>query len=152
MRASFGCVSILLASCCGCCCGRLPTFGLFPELDEAAILADLKAKPFVVDHLCTTEATCLAVQDAEIEVMPVSWNPLTGTTMALIAVEAQCVASTNLLERAQPFVCKGVLAALGVRDPSGALVITVTEETLLGLGPSGHGRGYTGGGGDWDWD
>ena len=115
------------------------------------MLADLKAKPFVVDTICTTEATCLAVQDAQIEVMPVSWNPITDTTMALITVEAQCLSSTNPLERAQPFVCAGVLAVVQSVDPTGITRQIVTEETLFGLPPSGHGRGYEGGG-DWDWD
>lgn len=144
--------SLVLISCCGCCCGRIPTFGLGPELDDAAILAELRAKPFVVDHICTTEATCEVVDDATIRTMPVGWNPLTGTVVALVEVEATCRASTSLIERTQPFVCRGVLAAVGVPDPDGVLRVMVTEETLLGLESMGEPRGASSGGGDWDWD
>ena len=145
MRPSVGFVSILLASCCGCCCCRVPTFGLGPAVDEAAIAAELRRQPLVVDQLCRTEARCEVVEDAEIAVVPVGWNPLTGTVTALVAVEARCTASTSLAERAEPFVCAGLLAAA-----AGGGVVELTDETLFVLPSPGVPRG--GGGSDWDWD
>lgn len=150
MRSSIGCGAILAASCAGCCCGRLPTFGFGPEVDEAAIHARLIAAPFVVDGLCTTEAHCEAVQSAEIEVVPVGWNPLTGSVTALVAVEASCSPSTALHEQLQPIVCSGVVGAW--KDGETA-AWAVTEWAWTHLPPSGLPRGApSGGGGDWDWD
>ncbi len=144
--------SVLTIACCGCCCLRIPTFGFYPEIDEAAVVAELKAKPFVVDHICETEATCAVVEGATVEVMPVSWNPFTGTVVALVQTEALCQPSDKLLERLEPFLCKGLLAVIQTSSPSGPPSLEVTEETLFG-GPSvGGPRGTSSGGGDFDWD
>lgn len=146
MRLHVGCVPVLIASCCGCCCCRVPTFGLGPAVDEAAIVAELRRQPLVVDQLCRTAARCEVVEDAEVEVVPVGWNPLTGTVTVLLTVEARCAPSSALHERAEPFVCAGLL---GAALTEGA--VELTRETLFIL-PVPEGEGAGGGGSDWDWD
>lgn len=143
MRATLGCGALLLAACCGCCCGRLPTFGLGPTPDEAEVLAALQADPVVVDRLCRAEVTCEVADGAVLDARTVGWNPLTGTWVTLVAVEARCRPSEALAERAEPLVCAGVLAAVAT---GGAL--TLTDDVVWALPPGVDG----GGGGDWDWD
>ncbi len=59
-------------------------------------------------------------------------------------MEARCAASTDPLQRAEPFLCAGVL---GAAVAPGAAWVSV--DTILPTDPS-----YvpSGGGGDWDWD
>ncbi|MFN7144660.1 MAG: hypothetical protein ACK4YP_12860, partial [Myxococcota bacterium] len=145
-------------ACCGCCCGRIPTFGLWPDLDEAEVAAAVKAAPIVVDHLCARDLTCVAVEDAEVDVVPVSWSPFTGDVVALVHVEATCRPEEGLAEALEPLVCVGVLAAAYAVTDEGLELLHVTEETLGGGAPSGRtleeaSPAYDGGGGGgFDWD
>lgn len=148
-RSSIGCVSILTASCCGCCCGRLPTFGFGPHVDEAALADDVRAHPFIVDSLCTTEEHCQAVQGADVTAVPVGWNPLTGSVTALVWVEATCTPSTALHERLEPIVCRGLLGGWLDVDSS---AWHVTEWALTHLPPDDLPRGTDAPDVDWDWD
>lgn len=129
MFRRFGCWTVMLASCCGCCVGEIPTFGLWPEVDEQKILAKLKLSPFTIDNICTVEETCMVVKDATIDVMPIGYNPFTKKTSLLIDVEATCVASSNSFELLAPFVCSGVVG--GVVSDIGK--IEVSSHYLLGM-------------------
>lgn len=119
---TIGCTAILLASCGGCCLLRIPTFGLGPEVDEALVRADLAETPLLVDGLCEVEARCLALEGADIEVVPVAYDWMFGETQVLVGVEARCRPVDSLLERVEAVVCKGVLGG-GV---------------FPGAGPGGH--------------
>lgn len=142
-----GCFALVLASCCGCCLLRVPTFGFGPALspeEEARLRAALLAAPAEVTRLCRPDLTCEVVEDATFEVVPVGWDWVSGETVVLVEVEARCTASTDPLQRAEPFLCAGVLGAAVA--PGAAWV---TFDTILPTDPS-----YvpSGGGGDWDWD
>lgn len=153
MASKLGCVSILLASCAGCCCFRIPTFGLGPELPEEELRAKIEASPDFVQRQCWGDEWCKAIEDFDMDVVPVSWNPFTGTWVALVGVEARCTPPTAE-EAVKDFVtCSAVVAAVAT-PVAGVLVIEhVTDETLLGLDSPGPSSG----GGvpdvpDWDWD
>ena len=135
MRSSIGCFTLLMMSCAGCCCLRIPTFGLWPELDEAELRAAVQAAPLTVDHLCKRGEECVAVEGAEISVTPIGWNPLTGAVMAAVQVEATCKASED--GTLKPLVCAGALLAVYDETPAGLSLRHVTEETMLGNAPSG---------------
>lgn len=143
-----GCFAIVLASCCGCCLLRVPTFGFGPGLtpeEEARLRAALLAAPAEVTRLCRPDLTCEVVEDATFTFVPVSWDWVRGESVVLVEVEARCQASTDPLQRAEPFICAGVLGA-GI-GPGAAWV---TFDRLLPTDPA-----YvpsSGGGGDWDWD
>jgi hypothetical protein len=143
-----GCFAIVMASCCGCCLLRVPTFGFGPEIspeEEAQLRAALLAAPAEVTRLCRADLTCEVVEDVTFEIVPVSVDWLNGQTTVLVAVEARCRASTDPLQRAEPLLCAGVL---GAAVASGAA--WVTFDTLLPTDPA-----YvpsSGGGGDFDWD
>ncbi len=153
MQTRVGCLAIIVAGCAGCCCGRLPTFGLWPEVEPAAIRADLLSRPHVVQKLCRVDQVCSVVSDAEIEVVPVSWNPLTGTVVSLVAVEATCQPSTELAQALEPIACAGVLAAVASEAATGLLVHQyVCSDTWWGIDVDTSSPSSAGGGGDWDWD
>lgn len=154
MRTTVGCGAILMVSCCGCCCFRVPTFGLWPDVDESAIQAELLARPIVVDHLCMPDERCEVVTGADIDVVPVGWNPFTGTVVSLVAVEARCTSDPKLVDILKAFTCAGVLAAVGTRSPLGVQHEYLTWDTDFGIDMSS-----TSGGGsdhdhdiDFDWD
>ncbi len=155
MRPTIGCTTILLVSCAGCCCGRIPTFGLWPDVDEAAIRDAVRADAFVVDHVCTTEQRCHAVRDAEIAVLPVGWNPFTGTVTTVVAVEATCTPSDDPVEQAAPLLCAGTLGVVGAASGGALIFGGLTEDwmffTTSGVRPRTLPSEY-GGGGDFDWD
>lgn len=153
MRGSCGLVaSIVLFGCVGCCCGRLPTFGLGPEVDEAELAARVRAEPLVIDHICRAGEDCVAVEDAEVRVWPASWSPFDGEVVAVLEVEATCTPREGLTE---PLLCAGTLAAVWhVADDGTRTLAYVTEDTLLAGEPSGltyeAWLATSGEGGDWD--
>ncbi|MDP2305403.1 MAG: hypothetical protein Q8P18_05205 [Pseudomonadota bacterium] len=153
---SLGCFSIFFFSCASCCCLRIPTFGLWPELDEAEIEAEVRAHPLMVDHLCVPDETCAVVEDATITVYPLAWGPIFGEVTALVEVEATCHPSTDLADRAAPVVCAGVLLAAYDTVEGGPPVLRhVTEDTFFGNESSGlsyeeWSDSLNSGGSDWD--
>lgn len=169
MPRTIGCTAILLASCSGCCLLRIPTFGLGPEVDEAAVRQHLIDTPLLVDGLCKAEARCLAVEGAEVEVVPVAYDWLFGETQVLVGVDAWCTPVQSLQERVEAVVCKGILgggvfpgASPGthpygrdvVPDGSAPPDVWLSPDVYLPTAPdSAHPTGAHGdGGGDWDWD
>lgn len=140
-------------SCAGCCCLRIPTCGLWPDIDEAELQAKVQSSPLVVDHLCRRGEDCLAVAGADVWALPVGWNPFTGSVTVYLEVEATCTPSEDLSQRLQPLLCAGPLMA--VYNAAGELQY-VTEDSLLGDPPSGltyeewSDALNSGGGGDWD--
>jgi hypothetical protein len=133
--------AVLVALCCGCCCcGRVPMFGLGPEVDTEAIRHDVLARADVVDHLCGTELHCRAVVAADVDVLASTWNPVTDTVVTTIAVEATCRASVQ--DTGEVFVCAGALAAVGTVVGGVVVHEMVTDSVGLGL-PQTHPR-------DWD--
>ena len=117
-------------SCTSCCCGSIPTFGLWPDVDEAAIAERVRREPIVVDHLCASGETCSVVEGADIEVFPIAWSPFTGEASIGLQVDATC---RDESAGGKKIVCAGVLGAVVV---DGELSY-VTENTTLFGEPSG---------------
>lgn len=117
-------------SCTSCCCGSIPTFGLWPELDEAQVAEAVRNAPIVVDHLCQSGETCTAVEGAEIEVFPVAWSPFTGEVSIGVEVEATC---RDDEQGGKKIVCAGLLGAAAMDGT----VEYVTEDTTIFNDPSG---------------
>ena len=152
MSSKVGCVAVVIASCAGCCCLRVPTFGLWPEIDEASARQRIHDRPALVQKLCRFDEVCAVVEGADVDVVPVGYNPLTGTVVSLVAVEATCRPTVEPQQVAEIVVCAGVVAAVG-REVAGAWTTEfVTSDTLWGvdmddpLSPPGSSSG------DWDWD
>ncbi|MDP2313192.1 MAG: hypothetical protein Q8P41_09830 [Pseudomonadota bacterium] len=154
---SLGCFTLLLFSRGSCCCLRIPTFGLWPDLDEAEIEAAVRAAPIVVDHVCEPEQTCAVVEDAAIEVYPLAWGPIFGEVTVLVQVDATCRESDDPTQRARPIACAGLLlASYQTAEDGGPPVFQhITEEMVFGNEPSGMtyeewSDSVGSGGGDWD--
>ena len=167
MPRTIGCTAILLASCGGCCLLRVPTFGLGPEVDEAEVRAELVDTPLLVDGLCKAEARCLAVDGAEVEVVPVAYDWLFGETQVLVGVEARCRTVPSLQERVEAVVCAGVLGGMAfpgagpgghpygrdvTPDGSAPPSVWLTPDVYLPMTPDEAHPSVSPGGGDWDWD
>lgn len=121
-------------SCAGCCLLRIPTCGLWPEIDETKLKAKVHASPIVVDHLCRRGEDCVAVEDADLRAFPVGWNPITGSVSVLVEVEAVCRPSKALSQRMKPLLCAGSLMAIYNTE---AELQYVTEDSFFGSPPSG---------------
>ncbi|GDX79475.1 hypothetical protein LBMAG42_12860 [Deltaproteobacteria bacterium] len=150
---SLGIVTVLLLSCTNCCCLRIPTFGFWPEVDEAELVARVRDSPIVVDHLCAQGEECVAVESATVNVYPLAWGPIFGDVTVLLEVEATCRPIESARERYEPVACAGMLMALYENAPDGLKLMHVTENTIFGVEPSGltyEQSLSSGGGGDWD--
>ncbi len=150
---SLGFFTILLLSCTNCCCARIPTFGLWPEVDEAELAARIRESPIVVDHLCERGEECVVVEGAKVEVYPLAWGPIFGDVTVLLQVEATCLQSEELRERAKPIVCAGMLMAAYESAEGRPKLQHVTEDPIFGTPPSGltyEQSTSQSGGGDWD--
>lgn len=150
MASRVGVVAVLVAGCAGVCCCRVPTLGLWPEVDASEVRARLLERPAVVRRLCRADLECEAVEGVEVEVVPVGYNPLTGTVVSLVAVEATCRAPAGLGQVVEPLVCAGVVAAVGGLVAGGSATDFVTSDTLWGVDLDDPAAST--GGGDWDWD
>ena len=148
MARSLGCFTLVVASCCGCCSLRIPTFGFYPELSAAdadAVRQAILASPVQVQHLCRPDEVCEVVEAAELELVPVGWAPLGDQAVVLAQVSARCRPSTQPLQSVKPVVCAGlVVAGVGATGPA-----WVNADWTLGDDPSWV---PSGDGGDFDWD
>lgn len=150
---SVGCVSVILAACCGCCALRLPTFGLGSTADEDVLLTALQKAPLVVDKVCAPDRRCDVVEHATMDAVPVGWAPLSGEWTYLVSVEATCTelppgGAAGPERRGSPHVCTGLIAAIVGARVGGGVGAEVVRDTVI---PT---RTYPArdGGGGWDWD
>ncbi|MCB9779484.1 MAG: hypothetical protein H6742_13055 [Alphaproteobacteria bacterium] len=146
-------MSVIFLSCAGCCCGGIPLFGLGPDLDPMEVEWALMDAPFVVDHTCSYAASCDEVDDVEVDLVPVSYHPLTGKLVVVADIRATCKGSLDYTRRpGRTFACVGLVAAVFVAA-DGAWELRYVTESPYGDLPSGepdvHEWSPSTGGGGW---
>jgi hypothetical protein len=124
----YGCFLVFFCTmlCLGCCCGRVPLFGLCAPVDAEADIQHWLDDPEhanTVDWLCDREQECVRILAYEVGTYPLSWNPLTDTVIVTAFVSGTCA-----LKDGSTIACEGELSAVYGAVPGGWAFRYVTPD------------------------